>query len=53
MVKATIADTGTQVPDFLIRTEGEVPQGVMLRKPVPEDVSIIVQPQLIVELCSK
>ena len=53
MVKATMQDTGNQVPEFLVRTEGEVPQGVMLRKPVTEDVSIIVQPQLIVELCSK
>jgi small subunit ribosomal protein S4 len=53
MVKATMQETGAQVPEFLVRTEGEVPQGVMLRKPVPDDVSIIVQPQLIVELCSK
>jgi len=53
MVKATMQDTGVQVPEFLVRTEGQIPQGVMLRKPVPEDVSIIVQPQLIVELCSK
>jgi len=53
MVKATILDSATQVPDFLVRTEGDVPQGIMLRKPVTEDVSISVQPQLIVELCSK
>jgi len=53
MVKATMQETGVQVPEFLVRTEGDVPQGVMLRKPVTEDVSISVQPQLIVELCSK
>ena len=53
MVKATMMETGTQVPEFLVRSEGDVPQGVMLRKPVTEDVSISVQPQLIVELCSK
>jgi small subunit ribosomal protein S4 len=53
MVKATIQETGIQVPEFLVRTEGDIPQGVMLRKPVAEDVSISVQPQLIVELCSK
>ena len=53
MVKATIQETVAQVPEFLVRTEGDIPQGVMLRKPVPEDVSIPVQPQLIVELCSK
>jgi len=53
MVKATMLETGVLVPEFLVRTEGDVPQGVMLRKPVTEDVSISVQPQLIVELCSK
>ena len=53
MVKAIMQDTGSLVPEFLVRTEGDIPQGVMLRKPVTEDVSIIVQPQLIVELCSK
>ena len=53
MVKATMLETGVQVPEFLVRTEGDVPQGIMLRKPVTEDVSISVQPQLIVELCSK
>ncbi|MCL2623064.1 MAG: 30S ribosomal protein S4 [Planctomycetaceae bacterium] len=53
MVKASIQETGAHVPEFLVRTDGDIPQGVMLRKPVPEDVSIDVQPQLIVELCSK
>ena len=53
MVKVSMQETGAQVPEFLVRTEGDIPQGVMLRKPVPEDVSIVVQPQLIVELCSK
>ena len=53
MVKAAMQETGTQVPEFLVRTEGDVPQGIMLRKPVTEDLSIIVQSQLIVELCSK
>ena len=53
MVKASMQESGVQVPEFLVRTEGDMPQGVMLRKPVPEDVSIDVQPQLIVELCSK
>ena len=53
MVKAIMQYTGSLVPEFLVRTEGDIPQGVMLRKPVSEDVSITVQPQLIVELCSK
>ncbi|MDR1385112.1 MAG: 30S ribosomal protein S4 [Planctomycetaceae bacterium] len=53
LVKVTIQDAVQQVPEFLVRTEDDIPQGVVLRKPVQEDVSIIVQPQLIVELCSK
>ncbi len=42
-----------EVPDFLARNEGEVPNGTVLRYPLFEDVSLPVNPQLIVELCSK
>jgi small subunit ribosomal protein S4 len=45
--------TGRQLPDFLQLVEGPIPEGVMSRLPEPEDVSIPVQPQLIVELCSR
>ncbi|MDO5565665.1 MAG: 30S ribosomal protein S4 [Planctomycetia bacterium] len=41
------------VPEFLVRNEGTVPSGVVMRDPVSEEVSIKVEPQLIVELCSK
>ena len=41
------------VPDFLARNEGSVPSGTVLRNPVFDDVSLPVNPQLIVELCSK
>jgi len=44
---------GREVPDFLSRNEGEVPSGVVMRYPVFDDVSLPVNPQLIVELCSK
>lgn len=40
-------------PDFLVTNNTDVPSGVVLREPVAEDVSLPVQPQLIVELCSK
>src|SRR5262245_9318597 len=52
-VKATLAEINRQVPDFLSRSEGDQPQGQVIRLPGPEDVSIPVQTNLIVELCSK
>ena len=45
---------GRELPEFLARKEGEgTPTGVVMRYPSFEDVSLQVQPQLIVELCSK
>lgn len=44
---------GRAVPDFLVRNDGDVPSGAVLRNPVFDDVSLAVEPQLIVELCSK
>jgi len=52
-VQATLAEVNRQVPDFLSRAEGEQPVGQIVRLPGPEDVSIPVQTNLIVELCSK
>ncbi|MEE9603785.1 MAG: 30S ribosomal protein S4 [Thermoguttaceae bacterium] len=40
-------------PEFLARAEGTPPQGHVVRIPEATDVSIPVQTQLIVELCSK
>ncbi len=40
-------------PEFLARVEGTPPQGYVVRIPEAVDVSIPVQTQLIVELCSK
>ena len=40
-------------PEFLAREEGTPPQGHVVRSPEATDVSIPVQTQLIVELCSK
>lgn len=42
-----------EVPDFLSRNDGEIPSGTVMRYPVFDDVSLPVNPQLIVELCSK
>ncbi len=53
LVAANLAETGREVPDFLMRSEGPPPEGHVLRLPEAADVSIDVQTQLIVELCSK
>ena len=52
-VQAKLAEVSRDVPDFLSRTEGAQPEGHVLRMPEAADVSIPVQTQLIVELCSK
>ncbi len=41
------------VPDWLERTEGNVPEGKVLRMPTAQDISLPVQAQLIVELLSR
>lgn len=51
--QASLAQYGKEIPDFLSRTDGPVPEGQVVRLPELEDVSIPVQPQLIVELCSR
>lgn len=53
LVQAVLAEAHREVPDFLSRVEGPPPEGHVLRLPETADVSIPVQPHLIVELCSK
>jgi small subunit ribosomal protein S4 len=52
-VQANLSENNRQVPDFLTLVEGPIPEGVVARLPESFDVSIPVQPQLIIELCSK
>lgn len=52
-VQASLAEYGREIPDFLSRVEGPKPEGHVVRLPESEDVSIPVQVNLIVELCSK
>ena len=51
--QANLAQVGREVPDFLSLVEGPPVEGHVLRSPELADVSIPVQTQLIVELCSK
>ena len=53
LVQGRVAEAVREVPDFLSRVEGEMPEGHVLRLPEAADASIPVQTQLIVELCSK
>jgi len=53
MVRANLAEHARETPDFLSRVESDIPEGVMSRLPSAEDVSVPVQTQLIVELCSR
>ena len=52
-VQACLEEASRDVPEFLVRTEGPEPEGQVVRLPESDDVSIPVQAQLIVELCSK
>jgi small subunit ribosomal protein S4 len=53
LVQSVLAQSNRDVPEFLNRVDGPQPEGHVLRLPEFADVSIPVQPHLIVELCSK
>jgi small subunit ribosomal protein S4 len=53
LVQAVLAESSRDVPEFLNRVDGPQPEGHVIRLPEAADVSIPVQPHLIVELCSK
>jgi len=52
-VQASLAEAQREVPDFLARVDGSIPEGRVNRLPEAFDVSIPVNPQLIIEFCSK
>jgi small subunit ribosomal protein S4 len=53
LVRGALAEGGRDVPDFLSRSEAQIPEGIVSRLPAMDDVSIPVHTQLIVELCSR
>ena len=53
LVRGAMAEHGRDVPDFLSVSETDIPEGIVGRLPEAADVSIPVQTQLIVELCSR
>lgn len=52
-VQVNLAEHARPVPDFLTRGDTDIPEGYVVRLPQSDDVSIPVQTQLIVELCSR
>jgi small subunit ribosomal protein S4 len=52
-VRGSLAEVNRDIPDYLSVSETAIPEGIVSRYPGPEDVSIPVQTQLIVELCSR
>ena len=53
LVQSNLSEHERDVPDFLTRNDGPLPEGRVMRLPEAFDVSIPVQTQLIIELCSK
>lgn len=53
LIRGCQAENQKMAPDYLAVTESAIPEGIVGRLPGPEDVSIPVQTQLIVELCSR
>jgi small subunit ribosomal protein S4 len=53
VVRAALAESSRDVPDFLTRSDAQIPEGIVSRLPSADEVSIPVQTQLIVELCSR
>lgn len=53
LARGHMAESSRGVPDFLSVTSSEVPEGIVGRLPAADDVSLPVQTQLIIELCSR
>jgi small subunit ribosomal protein S4 len=53
LVRGAMAEGARDIPDFLSRSDSQIPEGVVGRLPAVDDVSIPIQTQLIVELCSR
>ena len=49
----SLAEFRRDVPDFLSRMDGAIPEARVDRLPGADDVSLPVQANLIIELCSK
>jgi len=54
LVRGSLAESSQRdVPDFLSLAETDIPEGIVGRLPEVDDISIPIQTQLIVEMCSR
>ena len=53
LIRGAMAESSRDIPDFLSRSDSQIPEGIIGRLPAADDVSIPIQTQLIVELCSR
>lgn len=53
LIRGALAESNRDVPDYLSRSDSQIPEGIVGRLPAADDVSLPVQTQLIVELCSR
>lgn len=53
LVKENVAANAKAIPDFLTVSAGDVLEATVTRLPTLDDVSLPVEPNLIIELCSK
>jgi len=53
LIRAAMSESSRDIPDFLSRSDAQIPEGIIGRLPAHDDVSIPIQTQLIVELCSR
>lgn len=53
LVRGALAENAKGTAEFLTLSDSDVPEGIVGRLPAADDVSIPIQTQLIVELCSR
>ncbi|MEX2170892.1 MAG: 30S ribosomal protein S4 [Pirellulales bacterium] len=53
LVRGAMSEAHRDLPDYLSRSDGEIPEGIVGRLPSADDFALRAQTQLIVELCSR
>ena len=53
LVRGAMSESHRDLPDYLSRSDGDIPEGIVGRLPSADDFSLRAQMQLVVELCSR
>lgn len=53
LIRGAMSESHRDLPNYLSRSESDIPEGVVGQLPGPDDFSLRAQMQLIVELCSR